>query len=228
MTLHKERASLGKFVLVLMLIVTSAGYAVGASIPSDFPNAQGGNNIYAHAYNPLSGVIRNLAGTGSYMYSTAGQPSGRTAVGMISGNLTLWPCVNGSTYGTEWAVVSYQAPQDGIYSFTGRFFGTQTGNTTEAYIFVNTTGDDNLIGDNVWQKYIGGLASETFNQTQELKQGQLVRFAVDAWNGSHSYDVTGLEANISNIAPASTPEPASLATLITGLVGLATLRRRKR
>ena len=208
-------------VLALALVsLFSSVHAAGLDIGTAFPNSQGDNGFYAQAYKPSTLGFRDLARSSAYVFNTAGQSNVRPAVGKYSGQVQLRPCVNGAIYGTEWAVLTYVVPETGIYTLTGTFYGGDASSSTTARIFVNT------VADTKYTSAVTGLTTVNFNITAlNLTLGNYLRFAIDA-GASHSYDVTGLTGTING--PAVIPEPAAVAALVTGLLGVALGYRRKR
>jgi len=202
-----------------LLAATNIAYAavVSIDIVGLFPDNQGDNGFYAQAYNPSSGIFRNLTRTAAYNFNTPGQTSVRPYVLKSSGQVQLAPCVNGSIYGTEWSVLSWQVPQTGAYAVQGTFYGVLTGNSTTARIFVNTTAQTQF------SAAVSGTNTVPFNiPVLNLNAGDFLRFAVDAGT-SHSSDLTGLTGTITLV-----PEPGSLIAILTGLVGLGGLYRHRR
>lgn len=201
---------------LLLLANTSIAHALVTDIVALFPNNQGDNGFYAQAYNPSSGIFRNLARVAQYNFNTPGQSSARPYCMKSSQQVSLGPCVNGSTYGTEWAILSWQVPQTGSYTVQGTFYGMQSGNSTTARIFINTPANTHF------SAAVSGLSTVAFNiPALNLNAGDYLRFAVDA-GSSHSYDQTGITGTITLI-----PEPGGIIAVLTGLVGLSAARRRK-
>lgn len=201
---------------LLLLANTGIAYALVTDIVALFPDNQGDNGFYAQAYNPGSGIFRNLTRVAPYNFNTQGQSSARPYAMKNSQQVALAPCVNGSIYGTEWAILSWQVPQTGPYALQGTFYGMQSGNSTTARIFVNTPANTHF------SAAVSGLSTVAFNiPTLNLNAGDYLRFAVDA-GSSHSYDQTGITGTITLI-----PEPGSVIALLTGIVGLSAVRRRK-
>lgn len=198
-------------VLTLVLAMSAgAAYATTGSVDivTLFPNYQGDNGFYAQAYNPGSGIFRDLTRTAPYNFNTPGQSSVRPYV-MKNSHVQLAPCVNGSIYGTEWAVLSWQVSQGGLYELHGSFYGLLSGNSTTARIFVNTP------AQTLFSATVSGTNTVTFDILDlSLNAGDYLRFAIDAGT-SHSSDLTGLNGVITLV-----PEPGSLIALLTGLLGL--------
>jgi hypothetical protein len=208
-------------------VFASCACAFVLDIPSSFPDAQGGNGLYAQAYNPATSTFRLLDDLGELKFGTAAEPVPyfpKAYVKTPYTKVSMHPTTSGTVSGNgkiEWVVVSWLVPQSGFYTISGSFFNDQPttgpGCTTIGRVFVNDNATSPLFSGDV-----NATTTAIFNLPNlHLFKDNYVHFAVDAGT-IDSYDLTALTGTI------YAPEPASLAALMTGLVGFAALRRRKR
>lgn len=205
-------------------VMSSAAMADPIDLVVNFPDNQGGNGLYAQAYSPVSSTYRNLDDLGTKVFGSSGQQNAVTAVLLSQNAVLMVPKVNGTIYGTEWAVLSYLVPQTGNYSISGGFLNMY-GATTALSIYT-----DNNTSSPLWTASFpaagGAGASATFSLTNvALSQNTMLRFAVDP--GAADYiDSVSLTGTVTP-ATATLPEPGSLAVLGSGLVGVIGLFRRR-
>lgn len=129
-------------------------------------------------------------------------------------------CLNlHSGYGTvegPMPVVQWTAQQTGAINVAGSFFASLNQNpTVDGYVIHN--------GSIIWT---GGLSPDPYTQPflldLNVNAGDTLAFAIGN-RGSHGADLTSFNATINAV-----PEPASIALLSSGLIGIAAATRRKR
>lgn len=223
MVLQKKRMQYKAFLVSCIVLIAgafaSASYAV--NLVTNFPDNQGSSGLYVQAFNPTTLQQRDLADTGSFTFGTPGQASNRVLMNISASKVLLSPCVNGVTYGTEWAVLTYQVSKTGLYDIAGTFFGSRNGCNAQANIMYNYNTvsmpfSKGIVTNNAWD----------FNFTKvQFYEGDYISFAIDALV-SHSDDSISLTGSI-NESLMQTPEPTSIATLLLGLTGILAIRRKK-
>jgi hypothetical protein len=209
----------------ILMITAMATVAYGALLDPyvDFPQTQGQNGYRAEAYNPLTPAFRDLEYYNPYVFVTTGQGAFLIpqVVKNTSGVVKLHPMIDGSKWGTEWAVLQYIAPSAGKYKFNVQFYnanGTAQPCSTEALVFL----DLNSATPYMPAQAVDGTHSPIFAGTVQLTQGQKLNFAVRSAIGWEN-DSTGLRT----LNPV--PEPSSLMIFGSGILSVlaAGLRRRK-
>ena len=117
---------------------------------------------------------------------------------------------NGSAADRSVVVVRWTAPEEGLFTVAGAFYGMDRGDKHVAIVH-----DGLLIGEAV----IAGSVDATFNFDAFVAAGGVLDFVVEN-NGVFDFDTTGLDVNISPV-----PTPGCAALLSIG--GLAAFRRRR-
>lgn len=208
--------------VLLVMALSTVAFGYDLNVVSDFPMSQGDNGFWAYAFRPSSSTFRllpNYQGKPG-IFASPEQSVIPQVVKNAAGEVKLHPQVDGTIYGTEWAVLQFKAPATGSYRFNVEFYsatGTSTPCSTRALIFLDTNSAAPLFQGLV------GANTQQFGTTLTLQKDQLLNFAVDATASALS-DTTGLR----QLEMSAVPEPGSLVAL-GGLLGssLIGLRRRK-
>ena len=223
MTLRKRTQFKAIFISCILLVASafaSASYAV--DLFNDFPDSQGSLNLYVQAFNPVTLQFRNLERTGAFAFTTPGQASGRVAVTKSTDKLLFAPIVGGVTYGTEHAVLTYEINKTSLYNIVGTFKGSRSGCNAQAYIVYNYN-----TAVKPFDTTVNYNDSFSFDFAKvALNAGDHISFIVDALD-THANDTIGLTGYINEAQLEAVPEPASIASLLMGLAGVLSIRRRK-
>jgi len=205
--------------VLAMLTLACVSFAATWDIVGDFPDDQGENGFVAQAYNPVSMAFRDLSDIGFQQFGTPEQPVNMPKAVVVYGEVVMLPAVNRSVYGTEWSVLTFVAPSDGVYDIVGNFYSwNPLGATTTGVIFV-----DDAAGSPLYSSPVTAGSAATFALMDvNLQASQAVHFAVNGGTSDES-DNTGLCGCITQ----AVPEPGSLAVVFVGLAGLAGIRRRR-
>lgn len=122
--------------------------------------------------------------------------------------------------GGQLSVLRFVAPTSGSYSFIGAF----------KYSYLTTTGVYVALNDaSILQSgYISSpLSPVTFSNLLSFSAGEYVDFEVGTGGNGYLYDSTLLDLNAKAV-PSVVPEPASIALVATGLLGLFAVSRKRR
>jgi hypothetical protein len=211
------------FVFLLLYVAAITQAATFVDLFSDFPTVQGGNGIYAEAYDPLLGNHRlldsMLTTQGWQFFGTPSQAYGRAKLQKCATEVLLSPSVNRPL--TEWSVMTYEVSESGVYSLEGKFCSRLATDSATALIYVN----DSVI-DPFWAGLVAGLSGRAdFSINRYLNKGDKLRFAVDS--GAADGDFIYLSGTVSSPTSA-VPEPASITALVLGLSAIVAARRKNR
>lgn len=232
------------------LLTVSASVASASTLSydaaSDFSTASNANGVWTYGYGTTGAYS---TGTGFTAFTDSGsswQGSGWAyweisngilpAVGFNTpgtnpgaGGLTtvsvpqteLWLHPGPAASGQD-TIVLFTATVSGTYNLSAAFTGRSSqgvGNGTNVSIYINGV----LLGSD----YLTGAYGDTYgyNGSIVLSAGDVVSFDLNN-SGDYGSDSTGLRASLStNVG--STPEPASITLLGTGLLTVGSLVRRK-
>jgi PEP-CTERM motif len=131
--------------------------------------------------------------------------------------------VHGEGVGPKAAVVQWIAPTSGLYQLVSSFTGAQISMKANVGVFSNSS--------SVFSGFIQGNGGTTsFSSLLSLTAGTVLSFAVNRdgpeTNG-FAGNWTALAVNITSVSSV-VPEPTTYALMLTGLGGLAFVRRRRR
>jgi hypothetical protein len=176
---------------------------------------QGPSNNVEYWSNTQPGVPDNvLVG-----HTTSGTATLSNTVQFSTTFLTIDP--EGHTAG-----VRFTAPSAGIYDIVGQFFAADTAERTHPVFII-----DSLSGT-IFSQTISGSQSQPFNLMLNLTAGETIDFLTSPMNltdNCYFCDLsTALQASISTVDAGTTPLPAAMPLMLTGLAGVGLLVRRRR
>lgn len=185
---------------------------------------QGGSMILHQENFNINGVDTwrtNIAGSSTPLVGNNPTSNPVSAITWVldPGTISLHPGPN-----NERALLRFTAPTTGIYQILGSFSGSDIyGTTTDVHLLTN--------GVSIFDGLVNGFSvssTQLFDNTVKLNNGDFLDFAVGyGYNNNYYNDTTQLSARIIAVTT-STPEPATIISLLgLGTLGMTVLKRKK-
>jgi hypothetical protein len=229
----KKSVAVGCFAAAGLVASGALAGAATYNAAADFSLASNANGVWSYLY---SNTLMTTTVTGSnYEYWGSGLPVPNSIIvgHAITGTAASGTVQFGSTYLTldpesQTVDVRFTAPSAGLYTINGRFFGADSqtncgGNCAAHPVLITDSVSGTVFGPDTITTY---LQSYAFSFSLTMAANETLDFLAQAGtSGGCTYCnlATGLEATIVS----TTPLPATLPLMASGVAGFYVYRRKK-